>query len=179
MARFRRQNVGRAGPKRLTDWSLGVLSTGFVAIAAQTKVLLVSFSSAALAVDAPATIIHTRGIIAIASDQIVATEDQVGAFGIAFVNETARALGVTAIPGPGTDSLYDGWFVHQQFAQHFMFAAGTERAFDARGATQYVIDSKAMRKFESDEGMVVMLENTDANDGFLASVSLRFLIKAG
>ena len=94
---------------------------------------------------------------------------------MALINETARALGVTAIPGPGTDSLYDGWFVHQFVMQKLIRASGV-------GFTEgqvYEIDSKAMRKFEGDEGLVFMVENNSPTDGFDIIVGLRILIKAG
>ena len=42
-----------------------------------------------------------------------------------------------------------------------------------------MIDSKAMRKFESDEGLVFMIENASSTNGFDAMLQLRFLVKAG
>ena len=167
---FVRGGFARA-PKRQTDWRLSLVSVGFTTVATSTKSLLASLSAATLGVIAPSTVVRTRGMITVTSDQGAAIEDQIGSFGMAFVNEVARALGVTALPGPTTDVLFDGWFVHQFFQQ-----AGI-RADDPVGRT-YVIDSKAMRKFDSDLGLVFMCENTGAH-GLNIAVQLRMLIKAG
>ena len=177
MARTRRQFSNRVGPKRLTDWAFGVIGASYVSVPPSSKVVLASFSGANLSDISPGTIVRTRGMFSIASDQISATETQIGAFGIALVNDVARALGVTGIPGPATDTLWDGWFVHRFFAQRMQFASSS--GFDGRGATEYEVDSKAMRKFESDQGLVVVLENNHATNGLFVATNLRFLVKAG
>ena len=126
---------------------------------------------------APATIVRTRGQLGVGAAIRSSTQAQFGAFGICFVSEVARALGVTAIPGPATDALWDGWFVHQFFTQ--LLSVTTDVGISPDFFTQYVIDSKAMRKFDGDAtGLVIMLENTGAN-AFDTSLGLRFLLKAG
>ncbi len=177
MANRRRGGNFSRGSPRLTDWALGTFPISSTAIPAATKVLAVSFGAAVLTTVGPGTIIRTRGTLWVGSDQTTATEDQAGALGIAFVNETARALGVTAIPGPATDALFDGWFVHQFIAQRVYNI--TNAGVDMAAGHVYNIDSKAMRKFEGDEGLVIMLENTGSTDGFVAMLGLRFLVKAG
>ena len=164
------------GVKRATDWQLATLSSGYVTVAANSKVLIASIGSSALAGISPATIVRTRGMLSVASDQSAAPEAQIGGFGVGFVNEVARALGVTALPGPVNEALWDGWFVHQFFQQRFEELS--QVGFDTTGAIQYVIDSKAMRKFESDEGLVFMVEN-NATTGFQVALQLRLLVKAG
>jgi len=166
----------RRGSVRATDWAFAFVSTGFVNVGANTKTLLFALSSAVLSTLTPFTIIRTRGYFAVASDQQAATENQLGAIGVVLVNDTARALGVTGIPGPATDALWDAWFVHDFFGQRYN--VGSNIGFDAQVATRHVIDSKAMRKVESDEGMVLMIEN-NSSTAFLISVGMRFLIKAG
>ncbi len=167
----------RSGKVRQTDWVLAVATTSVVNVPAASKVLLVSFPSATLATLAPSTLIRTRGIFSISSDQQAAGEQQLGAVGFGFVNEVARALGVTGLPGPFTDDLWGGWFYHQYIAQRFGFASGV--GFEADFAPRTVIDSKAMRKFESDEGLVFMVENGHATHGFDIQLHARMLIKAG
>ena len=172
----RRFNTGsRQVSRRQTDWALGVSSIGDTAVAAGTKVLISSFPAATLTNFAPGTIVRTRGIISVLTDQIATSELILGAFGVAFVNETARALGVSAIPGPHTDPLFDGWFVHQYIMDRLLLADATGQIVGVR----FIIDSKAMRKFDSDTGLVVMVENGNASFGFNISVGLRFLVKAG
>ncbi len=159
MARVGRRGSFVRGPRRLTDWAFGVQATGYTTVAAGSKVLLASIASTALLPIAPATVIRTRGYISVASDQSAGIEDVIGAFGMAFVNETARALGVTAIPGPASESLFDGWFVHQLF--EFKHISNTS----SPQSMGFEIDSKAMRKFDSDLGLVFMVENNSASNG--------------
>ena len=177
MARTAVRTFRSRSPRRATDWQLAVLSVGRTGVPAGTKVLIASIGSAALSAIAPGTIVRTRGIITIDSDQQAASEDQVGGFGVGLVNEVARALGVTALPGPSTDALWDGWFVHQFIQERFLFVSGVGVAPNA--GRRYIIDSKAMRKFESDEGLIIMAENSSSTNGMNIGVSLRFLVKAG
>ena len=174
MAR-RRQSFGfqGRGSRRLTEWVISSFPATVTNIPASSKVLLSSVAAAQLTALAPATIVRTRGVLMVSTDQTAALEFQLGSFGLGFVNEVARALGVTALPGPSTDALWDGWFVHQYFQQkHDVAETGPAYA-------QYVIDSKAMRKFEGDEGLVFMVENTHATQGFEVALGLRILMKAG
>ncbi len=163
--------------KRSTDWQIATFPVGETAVAASTKVLLILVPSTTLGTIAPATIVRTRGIFAIRSDAPGVTELQVGAFGIGLVNDVAGALGVTALPGPSTDALWGGWFVHQFITQANQ--VNTAIGADARGVYQYEIDSKAMRKFESDEALVIMVENTSGSFAFTITAGIRFLVKAG
>ncbi len=162
------------GVKRAVDWDLSFSSIARTNIPAGTKVLLGSITAAALDGVAPATIVRTRGVLNVLSDQSAATEDQMGAIGLAFVNEVARALGVTGLPGPDSDFGYD-WFWWQGVAQTQRLA--TAVGFENAGV-QYVIDSKAMRKFDGGSGLVLMVENVGST-GFDVSVQIRILIKAG
>ncbi len=179
MARFRtNRNAVQSRSKRLTDWAISFTTASLVTVPVASKVLLASVTAAQLAILGPATVVRTRGRILILSDQTAGSERQFGAIGLGFVNETARALGVTALPGPSSLALWDGWFMHQFIAQAFTF--GTAVGFMTQGqGFGYEIDSKAMCKFDTDDGLVLMAENSSASDGFSAAVSLRILIKAG
>jgi len=130
--------------KRATDWQLGILAIGETSVPAAGKAVIASFSSATLAAIAPSTIIRTRGFFSIRSDQAAASELQIGAIGLGLVNEVARALGITALPGPLTDALWDGWFFHQFFSQSFIVADATGIADNAGAGSGYTIDSKAV-----------------------------------
>ena len=177
MARGRRQFVGR-GSKRLTDWTFGLQSTAATNVPAASKVLVASIASSVLLDIAPATIIRAHGVFHISTDAPTASEFQIGGIGIGFVNEVARALGVTAIPGPVTDALWDGWFVHQFLAQRSLSQTSVGFASSQFGRT-YTIDSKAMRKFDSDVGLVFMAENTHASQAYSIVWFMRILVKAG
>ena len=101
--RFPRQSRPNRG------WA-GVVSAAGVAVPAASKVLLGSFI---LVGEVEETILRTVGQIGIVTDQTAASEDQLGAFGLATVSNVAFAIGITAIPGPVTEIEDDGWFVHQ------------------------------------------------------------------
>ncbi len=120
-----------------------------------------------------ATLIRTRGIISIKTDQAVTGEVQLGAFGLAIVEDRARAVGIAAVPIPGTNAADDAWFVHQFVVAKYDLV--TAVGFDPNMVTQYVIDSKAMRKI-TDNAMVAVFENQGAT-GFDTSIQLRFLFK--
>ncbi len=109
----------RQTSKRQTDWAFSLVAVASVNVPANSKVLLASITSAALAFTAPSTIVRTRGIIAVGSDQAAASEFQLGGFGVSLASETARALGITALDGPSSDPTSDRWFVHQFIAQRF------------------------------------------------------------
>ena len=170
-------SFSRGGKRRLTEWSLCTSATGFSNISPASKATLVLFPSTIIDPISPATIVRSRIELAVASDQVAATEVQVGAFGVGFVNAVAGTLGVAGIPGPATDCDWGGWFVHQFFNQEFVF--GTAVGLHPDFATRYSIDSKAMRKFHEAEVLVMMIENLSASDGIRVAVSGRFLVKAG
>ncbi len=170
--RFGGRNVGGRIARRATDWFFSLESVGYTTVAANSKVLLALTLPAAMSLVAPATIVRTRGVISIRSDQSAASEDQVGAFGFGLVNPVAASLGVTGLPGPASEALWDGWFVHQWFA-----ATNADQA--APFNMMQIIDSKAMRKIDADEAIVVMIENSSAANGFQVSTSFRMLLKAG
>ncbi len=170
-------SFSRRGVKRLTEWGICSVPAGYTTVPAASKILLVLVPAATLSPESPATVVRSRFLLSVISDQTVATEAQVGAFGIGFVNIVAGALGVTGIPGPATDCAWDGWFVWQPIAQQLVVA--TAVGVEGQFATNYTIDSKAMRKFGEDMSLAMMIENTSGSDGFSALISGRMLIKAG
>ncbi len=162
--------------KRLTEWTICSDPTGYSALPLSTKAIAVRVPASTLAEVAPATIVRTRGVVAIKSDQSAAAEEQLGAFGMGFVNTVAGALGITALPGPAADCGWPGWFVHQFFNQSMDFSSAVGLHLDS---VIYPIDSKAMRKFKGDEDLVFMVENFGTTGGLEFAVSFRILTKAG
>ena len=179
MARRGIHTAVRRVSKRLTEWFITVDSAGFINVAAASKLLYATVPGATLALIAPATIIRTRGILTVLSDQTAATETQMGGIGVGFVNEVAGTLGITALPGPTTDPNWEGWFVYQRFTQRMLVATAVGMASRGGSGGSYEIDSKAMRKFDGDETMVFLAENRHATNGFEFNLVLRFLVKAG
>ncbi len=162
----------RRSSKRQTEWSLAFQSLGITAVPAASKVLLSVINP-----NAPSgigTIVRSRGILSIRTDTPAANEHQTGAMGIAVVNSVAAALGVTGLPGPGTEIGFD-WFVYQSFAQMQI----TSTTLTTVVGFQYEIDSKAMRKFGIDERLVFMIENLSTTNAFDMLANIRFLVKSG
>ncbi len=177
MAFRHRSNVIRnPSLRRKTSWGgTAVAGTAYVAVGTSSKGLLLSITSTSLLDLVPATIVRTRGMLAFRSDQIAQTEDQIGALGIAVVSEQARAAGAASIPGPQTDSDWDGWYFWTPLYANLELGSGT--AFQPRFQTNIMVDSKAMRKLNSNDAVVVMAENNSAVHALEIAVNLRTLFK--
>ena len=157
----------RSNPNR--SWS-GFAFTAFVAVAANTKILLGSFTLSNPGIDE--TILRTVGQLAVVSDQLAATEAQIGAFGFIPVTGLALAAGAASIPGPITDSNAD-WFFYVPFANQFSLASAA--SFAVVGSLNIPFDSKAKRKFNEATAIAVMVENSSATHGFNVAFVLRML----
>ncbi len=141
--------------------------------AGTTATLIASFNAAALALR-PFTIVRTKGYLYLRSDQGAASESFDIAYGIAVVTDQAVAIGVTAIPTPFTDMDSQNWFVFQQMAGHIEFDS-------AVGLTNYgtgqEYDSKAMRKVDNGEDVVIVAETSAASNGNVLFDQFRMLVK--
>ena len=166
----------RSGRRRATDWELGFVSTSATNVAAGAAVLVGSISAALLDPEAPGTIIRTRGRVMILSDNAAAGENQIGAMGISLVSDQARSAGIASIPSPVSQATWDGWFVFKTLYNGHKIA-GTNLVVSA---ATFEIDSKAMRKFEGDQAIVLVVENANVVDhSFDFFADIRFLLKAG
>ncbi len=121
----------------------------------------------------PFTIVRTRGILSLQSDQQAATESPQASFGMAIVSEQAVAIGITAVPTPVTDRGSDLWFVYESMFAEWTFssAVGSQSFLMTRA-----VDSKAMRKVEDGEDMVFVAES-DSAEGSIIQGTFRLLIK--
>jgi len=164
-----RSRVVRSGPRRKTTW-IGPADQPFVTVPSSGKLLVASFDPAANGLVSP-TVVRTRGQVAVASLGN-ATNDLVGAYGMCIVTDRAFAAGVGSIPGPFTDSGWDGWFVWRSFSLSLVQATGT--GFIISSQVQE-IDSKAMRKITNDETMVLVAEAQ--GNTYEISMPLRTLMK--
>ena len=170
MADRRRFSGRRAGGWRPpSEWE-AVNAVGLTALAASTKAIVASFT-----VSGPSqTVRRVRGNVFISSDQVLASEFVVGAFGLMVASEDAFTAGAASIPGPFTDAGSDLWLVHRYFAHSFQFISGVGAGLGDSFGVQLDIDSKAMRKVTEEERLVVMIENGSAN-GMVFNVALRVL----
>ncbi len=168
----------RRGTRRASDWQIAVESSAFVNVPANSSVLLISITAAALSAIGPFTIVRSRGYLSVVTDQFAAEEDQIGGVGMALVNDRARAVGISALPVPtGTELLDDRFFWIQMFGQRFLF--GSAIGMEPKAAESFVIDSKAMRKVKTDDALVITASNPHATNGFNLAIGMRILTKAG
>ena len=169
--RFGRAPALRQGQRRETVWFdfipviVGLSSVG--------GTILFSLNAAALALR-PFTVVRTRFQLFTRSDQQSASEDQLSAMGIAVVSDEASAVGVTAVPTPITEMGSDLWFVHKVLMGSFFAADAT--GLGNRGFP-YEVDSKAMRKVDIGQDLVVVAEFSGAGLGSVMFVGGRMLVK--
>ena len=162
------------GPKRQTGWAASSDISAFTALAANTIVLDQTLTEAELIHTVPATIVRTRGLLLVRSDQLGASEIPFGALGMSVVSEQARAVGVTAVPAPITDEDSDLFFVHQFWAVQNRFSSGVGFS---QSTTTYAFDSKAMRKVAEGDAVAVVMQNASALAGVDYVLKFRMLFK--
>jgi len=171
MAR-RREFVRGAGAihvRRQTIWFQFVPVSFTMTAAGGT--LISTLNAAALALR-PFTIIRSRFMTMVRSDQGAANEDQVGAIGMAVVSDQAVAIGVTAIPTPVTNMASDLWFLYDQY-----MCNATNLANLTNPACTITTDSKAMRKVDVGQDVVCVAELNSIGQGTTLFTGGRMLIK--
>jgi len=142
----------RAGPRRKTTWfggPGGTVETSFSA----SGVAFVGSAVTPAAGQEDGTIVRTRGLVDIFLNDGVTSDGDgyFGAVGIGLATAAAVAAGVASVPTPITELFWDGWLWHSFFSVH---GSATDAGSPSR-AQRLVIDSKAMRKFET--GMAVFM----------------------
>jgi len=168
MPRLRSNRFAQSRSRPNRAWA-GVSDTGNN-IAGSTKVLLGSIALSNSNIDE--TVLRFVGDMWVRSDQVVATEQQIGAFGMIVVSDAAVAAGAASIPGPIADIGDDGWFVFVPFVQQFVFADAT--GFVPNGDTRYHFDFKSKRIVQEGEKIALMFENI-AGQGLSVSIIARLL----
>ncbi len=170
MARGHRRSEFIRSMRRETLWiPIDPVSTALSAVGGT----IINSANAALLALRPFTIVRTRIELNVQTDQIAASENQVGGYGVAVVSDQAVAIGVTAVPTPITDQGSDLWLAWQGMLGQMRFTAGSF----ANLSTRYTIDSKAMRKVEDGQDVVFVGEFSAVANGMnLLSIG-RMLIK--
>jgi len=173
-SRSRKSGFIRGGVSRRETLWLFMDETVTSLAAANSAALIISLNAAALALR-PFTIVRTRGAWYVESDQSAAGESQHVGLGYAVVSDQASAIGVTAVPTPFTDDGSDLWFVYEEIMQ--TQEGGTTTEFLSPRGRFETFDSKAMRKVEDGQDMVIVLENSSLGDGVGVLHHARMLIK--
>ena len=142
---------------------------------AGSEALSGSLNAAALALR-PFTIIRVRGIIGVSSDQGVAAEDQSGAFAMAVVSDQASGIGIIAVPSPITDRGSDLFFVYEDVVASMFVASNSGVVPDFMQGIR-TFDSKAMRKVNEDQDIVLVKGTSGISDGAIIYTAGRMLLK--
>ncbi len=108
------------------------------------------------------------------TDQNAASEVYHGSLAMAVVSEQAAAIGVTAVPTPGTDRDSDLFFLYEE--QMGEFTLGDATGFIEEHLTKE-FDSKAMRKVNNDQQIAIVAESETGGNGIIMRVAGRMLIK--
>ena len=131
--------------KRLSEWTpIQIIAETTVA---SNAILLAASSSAGLLALAPYTVVRTRGVLTVWSDQVAVSEAPQGIFAAIVVKNSAVAIGATAMSDPLNEA-GDDWYVYEPFQIPAMRQT-TNNLFTEYVFAQYVIDSKAMRKIDT------------------------------
>jgi len=172
MTAFRR---GRRAPfvqarRRETTWlDVPIVES---TLAAGTAALLLTLTTAEKA-RRPFTVVRTRIVAQIISDQVAASERPAAALGACVVSDQAVSIGVTAVPTPVSDATSELWFLHQVLLGAMSLATAVGFGYNS---DHYMIDSKAMRKVQEGEDLIFTLE-TDGAVGAIVNFGGRLLIK--
>jgi len=170
----RRSGFVRRGGRMVREslW-IGVTGTN-TTLAAGSTAALINVTGAAILALRPITIVRSRGLLFLTSDQAAAAEPQAITLGCAVVSDQSVAIGVTALPTPTTDKDSDAWYVYQSLmASH---GAGT---VDSEQGQWVEYDSRAMRKMEDGFQLVYVLETAEValTEGVVARHMGRVLVK--
>ena len=154
-------NIGRksgfirrsGGMRRESIW-IGIAGS-VIAIAPLTPVLFTGLDAGTLAIR-PFTVVRTRGVLSLTTDQVAATESYHAALGFAVVSDEALAVGITAVPTPMSEADSDLFFVYEAIIGRMLFS--TSAGFDSGSGFSREFDSKAMRKVEDGQDIAITVE---------------------
>ena len=152
--------------KKIVSYSWSSIFLLQTTIPTNTKALLAFF----FLTGAEETIVRTRGLLSVISDQATILEEQRGAFGMIRVTDRARVAGAVSIPGPATDANDDGWFTWVPICQD-----SVQDVAGGLNGMQYVIDSKSQRIIQTGTDVAVMIENEGSVGGMKIQLVLRLL----
>ena len=144
-------------------------AASFSSLAAGSSVIVGSFVSGG-----DATVVRTRGMLQILTDQRAATEEVHGALGMAVVSQDAFDSGIAAVPTPISDIGSNSWLLWTPFEHAFGF--GSNIGIQEPSSSVFTFDSKAMRKFNADQRLVVVLENSRSAFGLRFHLIIRTLV---
>jgi len=132
------------------------------------------------------TLIRTRGELTMYLLTAAASENGFhGAFGIAKATSAAILAGAASVPTPITEEAWDGWLYHRYFSVMapgpIAVATAAQEALqtaNVAAALRVEVDSKAMRKWDIDEGLYGCIEVVEVGTATMSwNFNSRILIK--
>ena len=160
--------------RRNTDWGFGVDMVNQT-ITTSTKII----GTTSLTIGEQATIVRIRGHIHLLIAAAGSGEGYLGACGIALVNSDAFAQGINSIPGPQSDANWDNWMWHSFFDVRAVSATLADGVNAVAVSQRIDIDSRAMRKWDPAETLVLMVEGVENGTATLRiNADSRILLKA-
>ena len=163
MAR-RTRSVIRPAPRTKVWIGAGIAQ---VVITGGAATLFSSLNAIALALR-PFTILRTRMVISVQSDQVSASEFASGVFSMQVVTDSAVAAGATAVPTPLSET-EAAYFVYQPWFTNFVRLDATGFQDDNGQGNFWVIDSKAQRKVGLDDDVANIIQVRTATGVNLAT----------
>ena len=165
------------GKRRKTAWGVGPES---INQAINSTAAVLWGTGSALAAQDAVTIVRIRGFL-----QLMLTSTSVaqggfrGAVGIGIVNDNAFTVGgVASILTPLTDDDWDGWMWHSYLNVNSVTATIADGANAVSAVYRTEIDTKAMRKFNSDEVVMGVIEVAEVGTEIaVLSAQTRMLLK--
>ena len=157
------------GAKRLSSWFF--FQPTQVTMTATGGTVFFSLNAAGLALR-PFTIVRTHFELTLQSDQSAGIENQIACLGLAVVSDQAVAAGVGSVPTPFTDMGSDLWFVHK-----LLYGDESKLTDRTTSATRVSLDSKAMRKVDIGQDIIVVGELATGSSGLILTAGGRMLVK--
>ncbi len=169
----RRSGLVLRGGRQRRDTLWGFTTTLTATISAAQGVTITHSASAGLLALRPFTVVRHRLNWYVRSDVLTGGELWGAAIGGCVVSDQASAIGVTAVPTPITDQGSDLWYFYDESYGRF---GGTTVEEVGR---QSKIDSKAMRRVEEGEDLIIVAETPGSGMSVSATMIIggRFLIK--
>ena len=153
-------------PPRTKMWIQAGVGRTTIVGGAKTLISILNATGLALR---PFTVLRTRMLLALTTDQEAADEGPFGVYGHIIVSDTAAAVGVTAIPDPSQLVNPDAsWYVYEPLQTQFVTTAGG--AAFLTSPNHRMIDSKAMRKVGADDQLCALYTDEAGVGSFLTDI---------
>ena len=170
--RVRSRAVFVRPPARTKIW----IGNGLGATTLVSGATLVSSLNAAALALRPFTILRTRIVISLLSDQVAATEFLQAVYARIVVTDSAVTAGIASVPTPLSEP-EASFYVYEPLFNNILVGATPGIQENTGAANVTVVDSKAMRKVGIDDDVAGILHQRSAGLGSDLAIEGRTLIQ--